>query len=119
MLVSPTPTTKKDHDDLRQQLLEGMEEGTHASVINMDIVSIAKKDEEDDNDEEKKNDKGLIFALGMASGVFYHILLWLYMIEIARDLLYHKESISTIRVCVPLAGHEITIQNIIFLAYWR
>ncbi len=93
MLVSPTHTTKKDYDDLRQQLLEGMEEGTHASVINMDIVSIAKKDEEDDNDEEKKNDKGLIFvALGMASGVFYHILLWLYMTKIARDPLYHKEN---------------------------
>eukprot|EP00553_Chaetoceros_curvisetus_P003753 CAMPEP_0204613150 /NCGR_PEP_ID=MMETSP0717-20131115/1151_1 /ASSEMBLY_ACC=CAM_ASM_000666 /TAXON_ID=230516 /ORGANISM="Chaetoceros curvisetus" /LENGTH=54 /DNA_ID=CAMNT_0051625471 /DNA_START=28 /DNA_END=189 /DNA_ORIENTATION=- len=54
MLVSPTPTstTKEDYDDLCQKLLEGMEEGTHASVINMDIVSIAKKDKkEDDNDE--------------------------------------------------------------------
>ncbi len=84
MLVSPTPTTN-DYDNLHQRLLEGMEEGTHAPVINTDIVSIAKKDGEDDNDEvEKKNDKGLFFvALGMASMIFYPILVRLCMMKIS------------------------------------
>ncbi len=101
MLVSPTPTTKDD-DNLRQQLLEGMEEGTLPPVINTtNIGSISKRGEEDDNDEDEDEDnhnKVCLFSLvlaGMASGIFYHILLlWLYMMKISRDPLYHAEPIS-------------------------